>query len=430
MSSSEINSDVRILTLNCWGLKFVSRKREQRIAAIANRLRNPSNSYDIIALQEVWVEQDYKLLRDSVKSYLPFAKRWYSGILTGPGLVVFSRWPIDSAWIFRFPLNGRPSAFWRGDWYVGKAAGSCVICHPSGKKLEIVNAHLHAPYASSGDASYTCHRASQAWDLSGLVRRAELSGHAVFLTGDLNARPQSIGMRLLEHKGGLSDAWLDTSKLSREFSSAEIGQMTPQEQIHLAGVTSDSQLNSWRKNFGPERAKRLDYIFYDTSAASVVSSKVTFTEPEPGVGSLSDHFGFSAIFTLNPHPVSVNSKLLDLELENIYTELLKIISAYRPTWMYQSLWRLTHFWASTLLVVGLIVSIWWGAAHNRPYVGFVYIIVAVVASVTGVVNGLIGFLFGNNESRALSEFEEQVHLALSRLRQRDPSSSVSSLGGL
>lgn len=427
MPSSEPDCDVRILTLNCWGLKYVSRKREQRIAAIASRLKDSSNSYDIIALQEVWVEQDYNLLRDSVKHYLPFAKRWYSGILTGPGLVIFSRWPIDSAWIFRFPLNGRPSAFWRGDWYVGKAAGSCVICHPSGKRLEIVNAHLHAPYAPSGDASYTCHRASQAWDLSGLVRRAELSGHVVFVTGDLNARPQSVGMRLLEHKGGLSDAWLHSAKLPREFSSAEIGQMTPQEQIDSAGVTSDSQLNTWRKNFAPERAKRLDYIFYDTSAASAVSSKVTFTEVEPGVGSLSDHFGFSATFALHPHPSRANIKNQDFELETAYNELLKIIAAYRPTWRYQSVWRLTHFWASTLLVIGLLVSVWWGAAHNRGYVGFIYIVAAVVASVTGVVNGLIGFLFGNNEKRALTEFEEQVHLALSRLHQKGPSSSSSSI---
>lgn len=494
-------NNVRILTLNCWGLMLVSRKRKERIRAIAKRLEE-CRDYDIIALQEIWVESDYELLKHSVQGYLPFAKRWYSGILTGPGLAVFSRWPIASAWIYRFPLNGRPSAFWRGDWYVGKAAGSCVIVHPSGRRLEVINAHLHAPYAPTGDAAYECHRAAQAWDLSGIVRRSAKGGHTTFVTGDLNTRPQSVGLKLLQYSH-LSDAWIDSHGY-REYSVNEIANFTPEEQICFAGVTSDSQLNTWRANYAINRAKRLDYIFYDPETATPLSSRVAFIEPEPNVGSLSDHFAFEAEFTLTedsknpnfePHipntlnlspkvrhcnhfpdipklapmplmqsvesltypqespsaargnrqntpPVDLNTgapmgPLSPNQLSNpvlqpamnastysyndeeglrrLHDEILEIIEDYKSTCSSQSFWRLAHFWASATVVIGLLVAVWWGAAKNRSYVGFVFMIVSLIIAITGVLNGLIGFLFGRGECRALKEFEEQVYLSLLNL---------------
>lgn len=480
-------NSVRILTLNCWGLMLVSRKRTERINSIARRLCE-SREYDIIALQEIWVESDYELLRKSVSSYLPYAKRWYSGILTGPGLAVFSRWPIESAWIYRFPLNGRPSAFWRGDWYVGKAAGCCVIIHPSGRRLEIINAHLHAPYAPSGDAAYECHRAAQAWDLSGIVKRSSRGGLTTFVTGDLNTRPESVGMKLLQYSH-LRDAWTDSHDF-KEYTIHEIAQMTPEEQITLAGVTSDSQLNSWRANYAIDRAKRLDYIFYDAETATPIESQVAFVEPEPSVGSVSDHFAFEAKFlliedpnlplglptlsstldetnsssngmntysnnmpdqldgngiasahftssnipslrnhhspasksdlglvnTVKPVAISQLSAADDVNgLRELHHELLKIIEEYKPTCSFQALWRLSHFWLSVLFVVGLCIAVWWGAAKNRSYVGFIFIIAAVLAAVTGVLNGLMGFLFGRGEKRALREFEEQVALSLFNL---------------
>lgn len=453
MSEKTYTNTVRILTFNCWGLVLVSRKRSERIRAIAKRLQD-CHEYDVIAVQEVWVESDYELLRASVQDYLPFSKRWYSGILAGPGLAVFSRWPIESAWIYKFPLNGRPSAFWRGDWYVGKAAGSCVIVHPSGRRLEVINAHLHAPYASTGDAAYECHRAAQAWDLSGIVKRSSRGGHTTFVTGDLNTRPQSVGLKLLQYSH-LRDAWVD-SHGHKEYGSHEIALMTPEEQVGLAGVTSDSQLNTWREKYAIDRAKRLDYIFYDAETATPIKSRVAFVEPEPCVGSLSDHFAFEAEFELIEDPavplglplnssnsslpltdVPVNAPLsvapLDMKqpnnmsevpedemrgLKRLHQELIQIIEDYKPTCAFQSLWRLTHFWASVLVVIGLLVAVWWGAARNRSYVGFIFILVAVIVAVSGVLNGLLGFLFGRAERRALREFEEQVLLSMLNLDAR------------
>jgi len=444
------DAQVRILTLNCWGLWLVSKKRRARIEAIARRLADESEQHDIVALQELWVEEDFELVRESVQHYLPHVKRWYSGILTGPGLVVFSRWPIESAWIFRFPLNGRPSAFWRGDWYVGKSAGSCVIRHPCGRRLEVINAHLHAPY----QPTYDCHRVSQAWDMAGIVSRAISSGHTVFVTGDLNYRPQSIGLRLFELKAHLSDAWVCTHRshrrsrqnsitISRDIHTlaqdnmAEdvekdilvqrgIGQLSPEEQIDLVGVTSDSQLNTWREHYAPERAQRLDYIFFDADKATPKSCRVTFTQPVPDVGSVSDHFGVMATFALTSppkflSPFSASQSALPasepipnkLEVERMLDDILKVIGDYVPQARRQAFWRNTAFWLCSAGLVGLLVAVWWGAASNRSYVGFIFLVVALGAAVGGCMNGLLGFLFGRNEQRALQEFETQVRLARS-----------------
>jgi hypothetical protein len=44
--------------------------------------------------------------------------------------------------MWRYPLNGRPTAFWRGDWYVGKGVASALIRHSSGQLIEVFNTHV------------------------------------------------------------------------------------------------------------------------------------------------------------------------------------------------------------------------------------------------------------------------------------------------
>jgi endonuclease/exonuclease/phosphatase family metal-dependent hydrolase len=44
---------LRILTLNIWGVHYVSKFIHQRIQAIIKHLIDPDTNYDIIGLQEV-----------------------------------------------------------------------------------------------------------------------------------------------------------------------------------------------------------------------------------------------------------------------------------------------------------------------------------------------------------------------------------------
>lgn len=50
----------------------MSKYRKERIAAIAQALGD--SSYDIVALQELWVYSDYELVKAKVANKLPYAK--------------------------------------------------------------------------------------------------------------------------------------------------------------------------------------------------------------------------------------------------------------------------------------------------------------------------------------------------------------------
>ena len=84
---------LKLLTFNCWcvrrwhvgstddspaknrGLKYVSKYRTERIAAIANVLA--SSDYDVVTLQELWVFADFELVRAAVSKRLPYSKFFY-----------------------------------------------------------------------------------------------------------------------------------------------------------------------------------------------------------------------------------------------------------------------------------------------------------------------------------------------------------------
>jgi len=117
---------LRIVSLNCWGLKFISKHRHARLVEIGNQLAIASPRPDIVALQECWTQQDYEAIRARTKHMLPHAKYYFSGIFGG-GLAILSRWPITESSMVQYPLNGRPTAFFRGDWFVGKGVACARI---------------------------------------------------------------------------------------------------------------------------------------------------------------------------------------------------------------------------------------------------------------------------------------------------------------
>lgn len=89
------------------------------------------------------MHSDFENLVKKTHPLLPYSKFYFSGVLGG-GLAILSKWPLETTTMWKYPLNGRPTAFWRGDWYVGKGIGIALIRHPSGKLLEIFNTHVHS----------------------------------------------------------------------------------------------------------------------------------------------------------------------------------------------------------------------------------------------------------------------------------------------
>lgn len=264
---------------------------------------------------------------------------------------------------------------------------------------------MHAPYGP-GDAAYTCHRTAQAWELARMAKRASDCGHLVVVVGDMNSVPGSLTHRLLNLVGRLSDSWEDCHG---EFKG-DIGSLAPTDQIVMAGTTCDSQLNTWRADRRIDEACRLDYIFYDRSYATVADARVSFIDPIPGIGSVSDHFAAETDLRINAKPVPKASVEAD-DLRLLYTDILELIDTYKNTSIMQAKFRNYHFIASVIVIIGFLIAVFWGAAHNRAWVGFLFMLIAVTVAVTGLLDGLMGFLFGRCEMRGLREFESEIELA-------------------
>ena len=253
--------------------------------------------------------------------------------------------------MFRYPLNGRPTAFFRGDWYVGKGVACARIRMPDGMLLEVFNTHLHAPYEREPNDSYICHRTAQAWEIAKLMRDAGERGSLVVGLGDFNMVPMSFAHVLLEARGRVRDVWRvlkPGSSVGASEDEAEkkrrtilgLAQIPPTagENLTEHGHTCDSILNSWRwskaqqkelargrdRNVDPVekdvQAKRLDYIFLgrDVEGWEVQEAKVSMTERHLELRcSLSDHFAVEALIVRSDHATVLPRRV---KVEGILTE--------------------------------------------------------------------------------------------------------------
>lgn len=227
----------------------------------------------------------------------------------------------------RYPLNGRPQAFFRGDWYVGKGVACASIQLPDGVKIEVFNTHLHAPYEKEPNDSYICHRTAQAWEIAKLMRAASDRGSLVIGLGDFNMVPLSFAHVLVESRAQIQDVWRVVKPASsigasidppekerrRRLNEEETPDVSTSLQEH--GHTCDSVLNTWRWDKAHQKqladgndrkvlatdsdpkAKRLDYIFFNGIGKGwkVANVKVVLTERHPTLlCSLSDHFAVQA----------------------------------------------------------------------------------------------------------------------------------------
>ncbi|RSM13409.1 hypothetical protein BHE90_008121 [Fusarium euwallaceae] len=335
-------NELNLLTLNCWGLLHISTLRAPRLDEIGRQLAILAPAPHIVALQECWTQEDYQAIRRHTRQILPYGKFYHSGAFGG-GLAILSRWPIEESTMFKYPLNGRPTAFWRGDWYVGKGVACAKIRYGPRRKdvIEVFNTHTHAPYEPEPKSTYICHRTAQAWELSKLLRGAAERGHLVVAMGDFNMLPLSLAHRLITSHAPVRDVWRvlhPDSALGPSTHPAEKARRRPipTADFNLLenGATSDTVYNTWRwtKNqqnrlragqacdISPDaidpRGKRLDYIFTSTGVEPdappatpgwiIKSAIVSMTERHPELHcSLSDHFAVQATLTRHtPSPLS------------------------------------------------------------------------------------------------------------------------------
>ncbi|KAH7328399.1 Endonuclease/exonuclease/phosphatase [Stachybotrys elegans] len=330
-------SELNLLTLNCWGLLHISALRTPRLAEIGRQIAALDPAPHIVCLQECWTQDDYRAIRRETRLALPYGKFYFSGAFGG-GLAILSRWPIEESSMFKYPLNGRPTAFFRGDWYVGKGIACATIAFGPSKNhvIDVFNTHTHAPYERGPKDSYVCHRTAQAWEMAKLLRAAADRGHLVVALGDFNMLPRSLAHRIITARAPVRDVWRvlhPDSSLGPADHGPERARSRPVPtaafNLRENGATSDSICNTWqwtknaenrsRARKGPpppidmetpdKRGKRLDYIFAsagDLSSGSawlVKSASVEMTQRHPDLQvSLSDHFAVFATLRLHPLP--------------------------------------------------------------------------------------------------------------------------------
>ena len=444
-------SRIRILTLNCWGLKFISKFRQQRLAEIGRQLAIADEPPEIIGLQECWTQEDYQSIRGQTKHVLPYGKFYFSGILGG-GLAILSKWPIEESSMFEYPLNGRPTAFFRGDWYVGKGV-ACARVRFGRRPVDIAEVfctHLHAPYEKEPHDSYLCHRTAQAWEIAKLMRGAAERGHLVIGLGDFNMLPLSFAHRLITAHAPVQDVWRflhPDSSVGGAFEEHERQRKKPipTADFNIAenGATCDGVYNTWRWPKEQRRrlekgeeiiidgkgedpmARRLDYIFVGdggyppSSPASqwtIESARVAMTQRHPTLKcSLSDHFAVEAVITRerqrresagsHDNPYTSAPALAP----STYDEILVMIDKYVRRERSQRRWRLAHFIISIVISISCFIAVWW--TSDVIYVAFILVLLSTLSFAAGVLDGLIGGLFISSELRALKEFEWEIRNA-------------------
>ncbi|CAE6377282.1 unnamed protein product [Rhizoctonia solani] len=431
------DSQLRVLTLNCWGLKFVSKDRVVRTRAIGDEIA--ASNYDIVGLQELWVQGDYDYIKAKVAHKLPYSKYFLSGAL-GAGLAIFSRFPIKSTSLHPYSLCGSPLDVAGGDWFVGKAVVGAIIDHPLLGELEIFNTHLFAKGGESPSKPQMAHRLVGAYEFSRRVNISASLGRHVLAVGDFNCVSKSPAMQFIYTMTGLRDAWGSTHG-SFVLPQAD-GVHSPHHAVSDRGVTADSPLNSYSKGkVFDEHArkylgKRLDYILFRPPTSKPAQythelrcrdSSVGFTHYVPGTEiSFSDHFSVTATFECAPvhrsgqnghRPITPprGTSYSPSTRSEVLEYAISTMGAAYSSARQDSHKKLVWFAGLVVLLIALIVGSAW-----VPESGVNPLLIFVGGLITwgGTTLLYAGFLGGGWETRALMRTMEELEMLLQSEERR------------
>ncbi|CAJ1050249.1 sphingomyelin phosphodiesterase 2 [Xyrichtys novacula] len=406
---------VRVFSLNCWGIRYVSKHCPQRYAMIGDLLCK--GEHDVVLLQEVWSEKDYLSLKKKLSCSHPHSHYFKSGVI-GSGLAIFSKYRIHDTFVYRYSLNGYPYMAHHGDWFGGKAVGLAVLSIGN-LTANVYVTHLHAEYCRDKD-SYLPHRVVQAWELQQFIRHTSAGVDVVIVGGDLNMHPQDLGNRLLRTYTGLHDSYLETTK----FDGCEDG---------LTLIADNPFITE--KELGPfEKGIRIDYILFKGSPKLGISCDSMSTtkgsvpnHPFP----YSDHEALTAELRLKPRPLTDaggdnQSKTQDSNAEKL-AELVDIVTEARTEVKVglHCAERMRYTAARTgvmglaLLILELaIAAVPWlalGVEQPFPRTSF-YLLAALCFAI--LLSTFLLYVFYTMELKSLQGAEDQMRLAVGSLQEK------------
>lgn len=195
-----MHSSLRIVTLNCWGIPFVSHQKNRRISAIIETIKN--SNWDVVALQEVWLAGDQEKIRSQTgyEYSMVFKGR---GRLLGSGLMILSRFKILDHDFHSFKVTGFPHRVLEGDFHASKGVGYALLQTPLGE-VPLFVTHLIAKYSRRHEHDTNrVFRMAQVLELLFYIRRMA-TPKGFILCGDLNAMDQDLEVEALYALAGAS----------------------------------------------------------------------------------------------------------------------------------------------------------------------------------------------------------------------------------
>ncbi|XP_067129168.1 putative neutral sphingomyelinase [Centruroides vittatus] len=266
--------EIKVFTLNVWGIVGISKNRKERIIAIASHLA--SSDYDFVFLQEVWSQEDYKYICKKTASVLPYAHYFYSGVF-GSGVCILSKSKIRDTAMNKYSLNGYAHKLQHGDWFGGKVAGLCKVKH-SGLNINLYISHLHAEYNHFND-QYLPHRVAQAFEFSQFISTTSHDADICIVAGDFNTEPSDLVYKIIAANAGCHDSFATQPKAEEMRDGATCGH--PRNTYSHKSELKECPLG-----------KRLDYIMYKYKSGIMVeclSCETPLHKIPGGTVSYSDH---------------------------------------------------------------------------------------------------------------------------------------------
>lgn len=281
-------ANVKVLTLNCWGIWLLSSERKERISAIASFIA--SKDYDIVLLQEVWCDEDFTMIKSMV-THMPYSHFFHTGAI-GSGTCILSKHQISEATFHEYSLNGNPQDILHGDWYAGKGLGVCRMKINSLNVCVFVT-HLHAEYLSTREA-YLAHRVSQALEAGVWIKLCAAGADLVIVGGDFNSEPGDMPHDALKAIVPLQDAWISAKADGNGESCGALKNSYTNLHTILPGSCS---FKPSERTLIPT-GQRIDFIMFRSNgkfSSKALSCEQPLPDRVPGTTfSYSDHEGVSA----------------------------------------------------------------------------------------------------------------------------------------
>lgn len=294
----------------------------ERVDRIIVAIQDRQDDYDLIALNEVFLEEAREKFVDGLGGYFPYyveKAESTTPCTEDSGLMLFSRWPLELLPSLPVAFTYRYSEFDPcdcEDCFAEKGVIYVRIRNPeSGEIYHVAATHLQAdaefcPFATSATTHYNT-RTEQLAAVRELIEEgiAEIGqmlaggnyhgSTNVLVMGDLNV----VGTQpaALEAVGETTENLEWFLKFDPPTGSYYAGTRAdnPASPLCDAWAQTTSPLDPGATNFG---AKRLDYIFFNTSPGGVERRQVPQHLTLRFDDSMSDHAGVHAVFNRwQPH---------------------------------------------------------------------------------------------------------------------------------